>query len=233
MGGNLIITQRGNLPDPAVLVIDLKWLRKLLNYDDTLFDFFVSSLFSTDPWKTPTAKDSHNYSDEELDNLFGSAHNANVDLKLKWLSTMQEIVTDHWGRKDWDWLTNNVPSTVFDGWDMAIGEDKSGKMMKNLLENTEGDPDQLIIITSYPDVIRALTGADKDFTMRFILAEDGDDEGLVIEPFIYINNNLGMRSMSDIGEDGTTLIPKALYRLANLSDVEIGFRAAINYMLIR
>jgi hypothetical protein len=116
---------------------------------------------------------------------------------------------------------------------MAIGEDKSGKMMKNLLENTEGDPDQLIIITSYPDVIRALTGADKDFTMRFILAEDGDDEGLVIEPFIYINNNLGMRSMSDIGEDGTTLIPKALYRLANLSDVEIGFRAAINYMLIR
>lgn len=230
MGGNLIITERGSLTDPAVLVIDLKWLRKLLNYNDTLFDFFVSSLFSTDPWKTPMAKNSHNFGDEEMDNLFGAAHNANVDLKLKWMSTMQDIVTDHWSREDWDWLTNNIPYPVFDGWDMAIGEERTGDILRKLLEHTESDPDQLIIITRYPDVIKALAGADKDFTMRFIASDEGEEEGVAVEPF---TQHIGLRSTSDFDNSGTTLIPKALYRLGNLSDYEVIFPAAINYTLIR
>ena len=104
----------------------------------------------------------------------------------------------------------------------------------------EKDVDELIIITNYNTAIEVLVGADKDYTIRFI-GEAGEvagpHEGVMIEDS---KMNLGIGRAGDSPGVNTgdgnfhavTLIPKGIYRLANLSD-ESMFRAAINYIQIR
>ncbi len=227
----LLITERGDLTDPAVIVIDLKWMRKLDNYDSSLFSFFVSSLFSSDPWKNPASLDATGLDEDEIDNIFGSAHSANVDIKLAWINHMQEMIVDGWGQSKWDWLRKNVPMKVFDGWDMAIGGEESYNVFREIL-NDKPDADELIIVTEHEDVISALAEADDDLTFRFVTDDEREESGsIVIEPFTY---DCGLQTSDQTTGTNLTLIPNGIYRLANLSDVMSSYpRAAINYTVLR
>lgn len=241
MSNSLIITERGNLNDPAVIVIDLKWMKKLRNYDQSLFNFFVASLFSNDPWKEPWAEKAHGYGSDEVDNRFNAGHTAGVDINLEWIRAMEKMITSQWSSKHWNWIKKNVPPKVMTGWDMQIGGEEAPRVFGYIMDQ-EKDVDELIIITNYNTAIEVLVGADKDYTIRFI-GEAGEvagpHEGVMIEDSKL---NLGIGRAGDspgvntgggiLNDHAVTLIPKGIYRLANLSD-ESMFRAAINYIQIR
>ena len=238
MSNRLIITERGNLNDPAVIVIDLKWMRELRNYDQSLFNFFVASLFSNDPWKEPWAEKAHGYGSDEVDNRFTAGHKAGVDINLEWIRAMEKMIKSQWSSKQWNWIKKNVPPKVMTGWDMQIGGEEAPYVFGYIMDQ-EKDVDELIIITSYNTAIEVLVGADTDHTIRFIGEVDGatPHEGVMIED---TKMNLGIGRSGDSPAVNTgdnnyqsiTLIPKGIYRLANLSDGSM-FRAAINYMRIR
>lgn len=241
MSNRLIITERGNLNDPAVIIIDLKWMRELRNYDKSLFNFFVASVFSNDPWKEPWAEKAHGYDD--IDERFNAGHTAGVDINLEWIRAMEKMITSQWSSKHWNWIKKNVPPKVMTGWDMQIGGEEAPHVFGYIMDHIEKDVNELIIITSYDTAIEVLVGADTDHTIRFIDEDDGatPNEGVIIENPIM---DLGIGRSGDspginysIDENDTgygyvTLIPRGIYRLANLSDVSI-FRAAINYTVIR
>ena len=241
MSNSLIITERGNLNDPAVIVIDLKWMRKLRNYDQSLFNFFVASIFSNDPWKEPWAQKAHGYGINEVDNRFNAGHTAGVDINLEWIRAMEKMITSQWSSKHWNWIKKNVPPKVMTGWDMQIGGEEAPYVFGYIMDQ-EKDVEELIIITSYNTTIEVLVGADTDYTIRFIGEADGatPSEGVMIEDPKSVVGNLGIGRSGDSPGVNTgdgnfsavTLIPKGIYRLANLSD-ESMFRAAINYIQIR
>ena len=216
MSNSLIITERGNLNDPAVIVIDLKWMRELRNYDQSLFNFFVASLFSNDPWKEPWAEKAHGYANDVVDNRFNAGHTAGVDINLEWIRAMEKMIKSQWSSKQWNWIKKNVPPKVMTGWDMQIGGEEAPYVFGYIMDQ-EKDVDELIIITSYNTAIEVLVGADTDYTIRFIGEDDGatPHEGVMIED-TKINLGIGRSGDSpevNTGDDNyhaVTLIPKGI-----------------------
>ena len=219
--------------DPVVVVIPIGWMKRIINKYPDSFDIFMKNMFSED-----------SFSEYEFDrkayteSLNGSR--ATTDDIIGWIkATKQMIEAEGEGPKAWEYMRKNIHPDVMMGFDMQIGGSEIGPAFRKLLKDKAfKNVDRLIIpihqiIDSennpFPnnDIISMLSSShiDEDGTLKMV---EGGSAGVGIKTGIISND-----AIEELFEQ-TGLMPKGLYRLMNLSDVNLSWMpSSINYRKLK
>jgi len=219
--------------DPVVVVIPIGWMKRIINKYPDSFDIFMKNMFSED-----------SFSEYEFDrkayteSLNGSR--ATTDDIIGWIkATKQMIEAEGEGPKAWEYMRKNIHPDIMMGFDMQIGEGGCGRAFRKLLKDKAfKNVDRLIIpihqiIDSennpFPnnDILSMLSSShiDEDGTLKMI---EGGSAGVGIKTGIISND-----AIEELFEQ-TGLMPKGLYRLMNLSDVNLSWMpSSINYRKLK
>jgi hypothetical protein len=219
--------------DPVVVVIPIGWMKRIINKYPDSFDIFMKNMFSED-----------SFSEYEFDrkayteSLNGSR--ATTDDIIGWIkATKQMIEAEGEGPKAWEYMRKNIHPDVMMGFDMQIGGSEIGPAFRKLLKDKAfKNVDRLIIpihqiIDSennpFPnnDILSMLSSShiDEDGTLKMV---EGGSAGVGIKTGIISND-----AIEELFEQ-TGLMPKGLYRLMNLSDVNLSWMpSSINYRKLK
>jgi len=219
--------------DPVVVVIPIGWMKRIINKYPDSFDIFMKNMFSED-----------SFSEYEFDrkayteSLNGSR--ATTDDIIGWIkATKQMIEAEGEGPKAWEYMRKNIHPDVMMGFDMQIGGSEIGPAFRKLLKDKAfKNVDRLIIpihqiIDSennpFPnnDILSMLSSShiDEDGTLKMV---EGGSAGVGIKTGIISNN-----AIEELFEQ-TGLMPKGLYRLMYLSDVNLSWMpSSINYRKLK
>lgn len=215
-----------DVSDPVVVVIPIGWMRKIMKYHDA-FDIFMDNMYSKDRFNDSDYR-RHEYTKSQ------NGNNASTDDIMGWIRATKEMIEETEGPEAWEYMRKNIPSDVMMGFDMEIGGSHMGPTFRRLLKQKEFENVNRLIIPlhniidsngdPFPnnDILSMLSSShiDNDGTLK---TGDGGS-GNPIE--------IGVVSNDAIEELFTTtgLIPKGLYRLMNLSDVNLTlYPSSINY----
>ena len=206
--------------DPVVVVIPIGWMKRIINKYPDSFDIFMKNMFSEDSFSE--------YEFERkayTESLNGSR--ATTDDIIGWIkATKQMIEAEGEGPKAWEYMRKNIHPDVMMGFDMQIGGSEIGPAFRKLLKDKAfKNVDRLIIpihqiIDSennpFPnnDILSMLSSShiDEDGTLKMV---EGGSAGVGIKTGIISND-----AIEELFEQ-TGLMPKGLYRLMYLSDVNI------------
>ena len=214
--------------DPVVVAIPIGWMRKVVKYHDA-FDIFMDNMYSEDRFND-SDYDRHSYTQSQ------NGNNASTDDILGWIRATKEMIEEEAeGPEAWEYMRKNIPPDVMMGFDMEIGGSHMGPAFRKLLKQKEFENVNRLIIplhdiidsngNPFPhnDILSMLSSShiDNDRTLK-ITGNGGD--GSPIEMGVISN---------DVIEElftNTGLIPKGLYQLKNLSDINLSsYPSSINY----
>ena len=205
--------------DPVVVVIDIGWMRRLIEnihpgHLVTIIDLLCSyGLY-----------DENNITYLETDN----GHNADEGDILEWESNLQKIIGD---RKSWEWIINNVPDTVFNGFDMGIGGDDHGGDMLDMVNGLPKNIDRVVLSTETGSMHSAAQTIDDEKTLRITNYEPTESNTLHISPYTNeVVKRWAPDTRTSLGRRGH--LPKALYRLMKLSELNESPNS-INYQTLK
>jgi len=220
--------------DPVVVVIPIGWMKRIINKYPDSFDIFMKNMFSED-----------SFSEYEFDrkayteSLNGSR--ATTDDIIGWIkATKQMIEAEGEGPKAWEYMRKNIHPDVMMGFDMQIGGSEIGPAFRKLLKDKAfKNVDRLIIPihqiidsegNAFPnnDILSMLSSPHIDAERTIKIMDNSGSQNNAI--------NIGIIS-NDAIEDlflTTGLLPKGLYRLMNLSDVNLSWMpSSINYRKLK
>ena len=219
--------------DPVVVVIPIGWMKRIINKYPDSFDIFMKNMFSEDSFSE--------YEFERkayTESLNGSR--ATTDDIIGWIkATKQMIEAEGEGPKAWEYMRKNIHPDVMMGFDMQIGGSEIGPAFRKLLKDKAfKNVDRLIIpihqiIDSennpFPnnDILSMLSSShiDEDGTLKMV---EGGSAGVGIKTGIISND-----AIEELFEQ-TGLMPKGLYRLMNLSDLNLSWMpSSINYRKLK
>lgn len=219
--------------DPVVVVIPIGWMKRIINKYPDSFDIFMKNMFSEDSFSE--------YEFERkayTESLNGSR--ATTDDIIGWIkATKQMIEQEGEGPEAWEYMRKNIHPDIMMGFDMQIGGSEIGPAFRKLLKDKAfKNVDRLIIpihqiIDSennpFPnnDIISMLSSShiDEDGTLKMV---EGGSAGVGIKTGIISNN-----AIEELFEQ-TGLMPKGLYRLMYLSDVNLSWMpSSINYRKLK
>ena len=219
--------------DPVVVVIPIGWMKRIINKYPDSFDIFMKNMFSEDSFSE--------YEFERkayTESLNGSR--ATTDDIIGWIkATKQMIEAEGEGPKAWEYMRKNIHPDVMMGFDMQIGGSEIGPAFRKLLKDKAfKNVDRLIIpihqiIDSennpFPnnDILSMLSSShiDEDGTLKMV---EGGSAGVGIKTGIISND-----AIEELFEQ-TGLLPKGLYRLMNLSDLNLSWMpSSINYRKLK
>ena len=201
--------------DPVVVVIDIGWMRRLIeNGQPGHLVTIIDLLYSYGLYNENTI------TYLETDN----GHNADDDVILEWESNLQKIIGD---RKSWEWIINNVPDNVFNGFDMGIGGDNHGGGMLDMLNALPKNIDRVVLSTETGSMHSAAQAIDEEKTLKISSYEPTDSNILHIS---HYTNEVVKRWTNDENQSGH--LPKALYRLMKLSELN-EYPNSINYYILK
>ena len=219
--------------DPVVVVIPIGWMKRIINKYPDSFDIFMNNMFSEDSFSE--------YEFERkayTESLNGSR--ATTDDIIGWIkATKQMIEAEGEGPKAWEYMRKNIHPDVMMGFDMQIGGSEIGPAFRKLLKDKAfKNVDRLIIPihqiidsegNAFPnnDILSMLSSPhiDADGTLKMV---EGGSAGVGIKTGIISND-----AIEELFEQ-TGLMPKGLYRLMNLSDVNLSWMpSSINYRKLK
>ena len=218
--------------DPVVVVIPIGWMKKIINKYPVAFDIFISNMFTVDKF------DIFDYDREGYTQSL-NGNKATIDDLNGWITATKEMIEEEvdYGLEAWEYMRKNIPADVMMGFDMEIGVTDVGPAFRKLMQEFES-VDRLIIPihqiidangNPFPnnDIISMLSSAhiDRERTIKIM---DNGTHGDAIKIGI-ISNDAVEDFFSKSG-----LIPKGLYRLMNLSDVNRSpTPSSINYYKLK
>ena len=219
--------------DPVVVVIPIGWMKRIINKYPDSFDIFMKNMLSEDSFSE--------YEFERkayTESLNGSR--ATTDDIIGWIkATKQMIEAEGEGPKAWEYMRKNIHPDVMMGFDMQIGGSEIGPAFRKLLKDKAfKNVDRLIIPihqiidsegNAFPnnDILSMLSSPhiDEDGTLKMV---EGGSAGVGIKTGIISND-----AIEELFEQ-TGLMPKGLYRLMNLSDVNLSWMpSSINYRKLK
>ena len=207
-----LIATEVKMKDPVVVVIDIGWMRRLIEnippgHLVTIIDLLCSyGLY-----------DENNITYLETEN----GHNADEGDILEWESNLQKIIGD---RKSWEWIINNVPDNVFNGFDMGIGGDDHGGDMLDMLNALPKNIDRVVLSTETGSMYSAAQAIDEEKTLKISIYAPTESNILHISNY---TNEVVKKWANDDHH-----IPKALYRLMKLSELNESPNS-INYQTLK
>lgn len=199
--------------DPVVVVIDIGWMRRLIENGQpghlvTIIDLLYS--YGLYDENTITYLETEN------------GHNADDDVILEWESNLQKIIGD---RKSWEWIINNVPDNVFNGFDMGIGGDDHGGGMLDMLNALPKNIDRVVLSTETGSMYSAAQAIDREKTLKISIYAPTEEANS-----LHISNYTN--EVVKKWTDDENHIPKALYRLMKLSELN-EYPNSINYYILK
>ena len=218
--------------DPVVVVIPIGWMKKIINKYPDSFDIFMHNMFSVDQFE---ALDMDRF--EYTESLNGNK--ATTDDIMGWIKATKKMI-GNWNPEAWEYMRKNIPPDVMMGFDMEIGGTEMGPAFRKLLKEKEFENvDRLIIPihqiiddngNPFPnnDILSMLSSPHIDAERTIKIMDNSGSQNNAI--------NIGIIS-NDAIEDlflTTGLLPKGLYRLMNLSDVNRSTTpSSINYYKLK
>ena len=219
--------------DPVVVVIPIGWMKKIINKYPDAFDIFMYNMFSVDQFDN-FDMDRFRYT-ESL-----NGNKATTDDIMGWIRATKKMIEVGGRPEAWEYLRKNIHPDVMMGFDMEIGGTDIGPAFRKLLEEKEFEKvDRLIIPihqiiddngNPFPnnDILSMLSSPHIDAERTIKIMDNSGSQNNAI--------NIGIIS-NDAIEDlflTTGLLPKGLYRLMNLSDVNRSTTpSSINYYKLK
>lgn len=219
--------------DPVVVVIPIGWMKKIINKYPDAFDIFMYNMFSVDQFE---AFDMDRF--QYTESLNGDK--ATTDDIMGWIRATKKMIEVGDRPEAWEYMRKNIHPDIMMGFDMEIGGTEIGPAFRKLLKEKEFEKvDRLIIPihqiiddngNPFPnnDILSMLSSPHIDSERTIKIMDNSGSTGFAI--------NIGIIS-NDAIEDlflTTGLLPKGLYRLMNLSDVNRSKTpSSINYYKLK
>ena len=223
--------------DPVVVVIPIGWMKKIINKYPDSFDIFIDNMFSED-----------SFNEYEFDRkAYTESLNGNkatTDDIMGWIrATKKMIEAEGEGPKAWEYMRKIIHPDVMMGFDMEIGGTEIGPAFRKLLKEKEFEKvDRLIIPihqiiddngNPFPnnDILSMLSSPHIDAERTIKIMDNSGSSG-------WGNNAINIGIISNDAIENlfltTGLLPKGLYRLMNLSDVNRSpTPSSINYYKLK
>lgn len=224
----LVSSIPSKVSDPVVVAIPIGWMRKIVKYQDA-FDIFMDNMYSEDRFNDSTYNRS-SYTQSQ------NGNNASTDDILGWIRATKEMIDFYTeGPEAWEYMRKNIPPDVMMGFDMEIGGSHMGPAFRKLLKQKEFENVNRLIIPLH-DIIDANDNPFPNNDILSMLSSTHIDK----EKTLKITGNGGSGNpikMGTVSNDvidelltTTGLIPKGLYQLKNLSDINLSpYPSSINY----
>ena len=214
-----------DLIDPVVVIMPIKWMRTLIKKHPMGFKILINNLVSDGQF------DEYGL-DKTVYTNSNAAQNASTDDILGWArATKEMMLMQNPNGSSWDFIRKNTPTDVMMGFDMEIGGDGDGRHIEKLIKSLPENVDNLVfpLHDGEEGVIGLLSfmgsnHLDNEKTIRMTSGSADYPEvslGEILEP-----------AVDEFLQD-FTMLPKGLYKIRNLSDMDLGltpsFFATINY----
>ena len=218
--------------DPVVVVIPIGWMKKIINKYPDSFDIFIDNMFSVDQFEA-FGMERFSYT-ESL-----NGNNATTDDIMGWIKATKKMIEARGeGPKAWEYMRKIIHPDIMMGFDMEIGGTEIGPAFRKLLQEFES-VDRLIIPihqiidangNPFPnnDILSMLSSAHIDKERTIKIMGESQTNPKPIKTGIISNDAVGDFFLT------TGLLPKGLYRLMNLSDVNRSTTpSSINYYKLK
>jgi len=219
--------------DPVVVVIPIGWMKKIINKYPDSFDIFIDNMFSEDSFNVYEF-DRKTYTQS----LNGSR--ATTDDIMGWIKATKQMIEVEGGPEAWEYMRKNIHPDVMMGFDMEIGGTEMGPAFRKLLKEKEFEKvDRLIIPihqiiddngNPFPnnDILSMLSSPHIDAERTIKIMDNSGSQNNAIDIGIISNDAIENLFLT------TGLLPKGLYRLMNLSDVNRSTTpSSINYYKLK
>ena len=219
--------------DPVVVVIPIGWMKKIINKYPDSFDIFIDNMFSEDSFNVYEF-DRKTYTQS----LNGSR--ATTDDIMGWIKATKQMIEVEGGPEAWEYMRKNIHPDVMMGFDMEIGGTEIGPAFRKLLKEKEFEKvDRLIIPihqiiddngNPFPnnDILSMLSSPHIDAERTIKIMDNSGSQNNAIDIGIISNDAIENLFLT------TGLLPKGLYRLMNLSDVNRSTTpSSINYYKLK
>jgi len=218
------------LEDPVVVVIPIKWMRPILEKYPKAFRILIINLIGDGQFEDYKLVKSH-YT------MANAGEHASMDDILGWARATKEMMLHNAliEGSAWDFVKDNTPTDVMMGFDMEIGGGNSeSDALMDLIEELPKNVDNLVLPLhdsgeGVEGLLRFLGSnyLDKEKTLRLTQGVDQHEE---------LNYGRVLEEPVKSWIDNFTLLPKGLYKIKNLSDMNLvigGFQATINYRKLK
>jgi len=217
------------LVDPVVVVIPIKWMRPILEKYPKAFRILINNLIGDGQFEDYDLV-KHNYT------MANAGEHASMDDILGWARATKEMILHNAliESSAWDFVKHNTPTDVMMGFDMEIGGSYSeSEALVGLIEKLPKNVDNLVLpLHDSGEGVEGLllflgsNHLDKEKTLRLTQGVDQHEE---------LNYGRVLEEPVKSWIDNFTLLPKGLYKIKNLSDMNLvgGFQATINYRKLK